>query len=100
MMDYNNAFQLLGLNANKFRRHSGKLIRGGAFVNMRDEWGNEDAARRQALWEALMVCLKYIRNTLLIYIFLFGFFFFFYFFFFIIYKILNCADGVLHPSKV
>jgi hypothetical protein len=82
VMHYNMVFQPLGLGANKFRRQSGKLVRGGGFVNMQDEWGNVDAARRHALLEALMVCLKYIRNIIVnIYFFVWFFFFFFFFHF-------------------
>jgi len=56
------------------------------------EW-NVEPARRQRLWEALMVC--HICNALLIYI----FFFFFFFYLLLIYQILNCAHGVLHPPR-
>jgi hypothetical protein len=37
VMHYNNAFQPLGLSANKFRWQCGKLVRNRAFVNMRDK---------------------------------------------------------------
>jgi hypothetical protein len=68
-LQFNNLDHPLGLGAGKFRRSCGKLIRTGSFIHMQDEWGNVDPIRRQCLWEVLMVCR--IRNTLLIYIYLF-----------------------------
>jgi hypothetical protein len=74
VLRFNNSFQPLGLSADNFIRNCGKLVRNRNFVNMRDEWENVELARRQRLWEALMIC--HIRNTLLIYTFLFVCFFF------------------------
>jgi hypothetical protein len=95
MLQFNQSIQPVGFSANKFRRTYGSLVRGEAFVNMRDEWGAIATDKRQRLWEALMLCN--FCNTLFIYFF-FCFFFFFFLLFNLISQILNCAGRVLHPA--
>jgi hypothetical protein len=50
--------QPVGRNANQFKRNTGKLVRSGHFVHMRDEWLKVDKLLKQDMWAALMVCLK------------------------------------------
>jgi hypothetical protein len=55
MMDYNQGWQPVGFSANKFRRQTGKLIRSGNYVHLRDDWAHVPARTKEDIWEALMV---------------------------------------------
>jgi hypothetical protein len=55
VMDYNPGWQPVGFSANKFRRQTGKLIRSGNYVHLRDDWAHVPARTKEDIWEALMV---------------------------------------------
>jgi hypothetical protein len=55
VMDYNPGWQPVGFSANKFRRQTGKLIRSGNYVHLRDNWTHVQARTKEDIWEALMV---------------------------------------------
>jgi hypothetical protein len=55
VMDYNPSWQPVGFSANKFRRQTGKLIRSGNYVHLRDDWEYVPACTKKDIWEALMV---------------------------------------------
>jgi hypothetical protein len=58
ILEYNAASQPVGLSANKFRRQTGKLIRSGAYVHIRDAWAHVQNNTKEDVWKALMVCLN------------------------------------------
>jgi len=53
VLEYNAATQPVGHRANQFRRNTGKLVRSGHFVHMRDEWLKVDKEIKQDMWAAL-----------------------------------------------
>ncbi|XP_062173324.1 uncharacterized protein LOC133878802 isoform X2 [Alnus glutinosa] len=55
VLEYNAASQPVGLSANKFRRQTGKLIRSGAYVHIRDAWAHVKNSMKEDVWNALMV---------------------------------------------
>jgi hypothetical protein len=55
VMDYNPGWQPVGFSANKFRRQTGKLIRSGNYVHLRDDWAHVPALTKEDIWEAVMV---------------------------------------------
>jgi hypothetical protein len=57
VLKYNAALQPLGRACNLFRRAEGMLIRSGSYIHMQDEWAKVDKQIKQAMWDALMVCL-------------------------------------------
>jgi hypothetical protein len=57
VLQYNAALQPVGRACNRFRRVEGMLIRSGSYIHMRDEWAKVDKQIKQAMWDALMVCL-------------------------------------------
>jgi hypothetical protein len=57
VLQYNAALQPVGRACNRFRRAEGKLIRNGSDIHMRDEWARVNKQIKQAMWDALMVCL-------------------------------------------
>jgi hypothetical protein len=57
VLQYNAALQPVGRACNRFRRAEGMLIRSGSYIHMRDEWAKVDKQIKQAMWDALMVCL-------------------------------------------
>jgi hypothetical protein len=57
VLQYNAALQPVGRASNRFRRAEGMLIRSGSYIHMRDEWAKVDKQIKQAMWDALMVCL-------------------------------------------
>jgi hypothetical protein len=57
VLQYNAALQPVGRAYNRFRRAEGMLIRSGSYIHMRDEWAKVDKQIKQAMWDALMVCL-------------------------------------------
>jgi hypothetical protein len=57
VLQYNAAIQHVGRACNRFRRAEGKMIRSGSYIHMRDEWARVNRQIKQAMWNALMVCL-------------------------------------------
>lgn len=57
VLQYNAAIQPVGRACNRFRLAEGKLIRSGSYIHMRDEWAKVNRQIKQAMWDALMVCL-------------------------------------------
>jgi hypothetical protein len=57
VLQYNAAIQLVGRAYNRFRWAEGKLIRSGSYIHMRDEWARVNKQIKQAMSDALMVCL-------------------------------------------
>jgi hypothetical protein len=57
VLQYNAALQPVGRACNRFRRAESMLIRSGSYIHMRDEWAKIDKQIKQAMWDALMVCL-------------------------------------------
>jgi hypothetical protein len=57
VLQYNAAIQPVGRACNRFRGAEGKLIRSGSYIHMRDEWTRVNKQIKQAMWDALMVCL-------------------------------------------
>jgi hypothetical protein len=58
--EYNNASQPVGFSALKFRRMTGKIIRSGNYVRIRDDWAKVPQCTKEDIWDALMVWLNYI----------------------------------------
>jgi hypothetical protein len=87
VMDYNPGWQPVGFSANKFRRQTGKLIRSGNYVHLRDDWAHVPARTKEDIWEALMVS-RLLRTVKL---FLKKIF---------IYLLPTCVGGLLHPTKL
>jgi hypothetical protein len=58
VLEYNAAIQPVGRSANRFRWHTGKIVRSGNYLHMRDEWLKVDKRIKLDIWVALMVCLK------------------------------------------
>jgi len=54
-MDYNPSWQPVGFSDNKFRQQTGKLIRSGNYVHLRDDWAHVLAHKKEDILEALMV---------------------------------------------
>jgi len=57
VLQYNAALQPVGRACNRFRRAEGMLTRSRSYIHMRDEWAKVDKQIKQAMWDALMVCL-------------------------------------------
>jgi hypothetical protein len=57
VLQYNAALQPVGRACNRFRRAEGMLIRSGSYIHMWDEWARVKKQIKQAMWDALMVCL-------------------------------------------
>jgi hypothetical protein len=57
VLQYNAATQPVGRASNHFRRATGLLIRSESHIRMRDEWERVNKAIKNAMWDALMVCL-------------------------------------------
>jgi hypothetical protein len=57
VLQYNAALQPVGRACNRFRPAEGMLIKSGSYIHMRDEWAKVDKQIKQAMWDALMVCL-------------------------------------------
>jgi hypothetical protein len=57
VLQYNAAIQPVGRACNRSRGAEGKLIRSGSYIHMRDEWERVNKQIKQAMWDALMVCL-------------------------------------------
>jgi hypothetical protein len=57
VLQYNAALQPIGRACNRFRQAEGMLIRSGSYIHMRDKWAKVDKQIKQAMWDALMVCL-------------------------------------------
>jgi len=57
VLQYNAALQPVGRACNRFRWAEGMLIRSGSYIHMRDELAKVDKQIKQAMWDALMVCL-------------------------------------------
>jgi hypothetical protein len=57
VLQYNAATQPVGRACNLFRRATGLLIRSESHICMRDEWARVDKVIKNAMWNALMVCL-------------------------------------------
>ena len=58
--EYNNAAQPVGFSALKFRRMTGKIIRSGNYVRIRDNWAKVPQRIKEDIWDALMVYLNYM----------------------------------------
>jgi hypothetical protein len=87
VMDYNPGWQPVGFSANKFRRQTGKLIRSGNYVHLRDDWAHVPARTKEDIWEALMVS-RLLRTVKLFFLKIF------------IYHLPTCVGGLLHPTKL
>jgi hypothetical protein len=57
VLQYNAAIQPVGRACNRFRHATGMLIRSGSYIHMRDEWARVDKNIKNAMWDALMVCI-------------------------------------------
>jgi hypothetical protein len=57
VLQYNTDLHPIGRSCNRFRRAEGMLIRSRSYIHMRDEWAKVDKQIKQAMWDALMVCL-------------------------------------------
>jgi len=92
VMDYNPGWQPVGFSANKFRRQTGKLIRSGNYVHLRDNCVHVPARTKEDIWEALMVSGLLHTAKLFLFIYLFIIILF-------IYQLPTCVGGLLHPAK-
>lgn len=63
VMDYNLGWQPVGFSANKFRWQTGKLIRSGNYVHLRDDWAHVPARTKEDIWEAMMVSDFYVPSN-------------------------------------
>jgi hypothetical protein len=57
LLQYNAATQPVRRACNRFRRVTGMLVRSRFFIHMQDEWARVDKQIKNAMWDALMVCL-------------------------------------------
>jgi hypothetical protein len=58
ILEFNEAWQPVGTSGSKFRRLAGQYVRSGSFVGLSEpNWRNIPNARKEPIWEALMVCI-------------------------------------------
>jgi hypothetical protein len=58
ILEFNEVWQPVGTSGAKFSRVAGQYIRSGSFVGLSDpDWRNIPNNLKEALWEALMVCI-------------------------------------------
>jgi hypothetical protein len=91
VMDYNPGWQPVGFSANKFRRQTGKLIRSGNYVHLRDDWAHVPPRTKEDIWETLMVSglLRTVKLFLKFFIIII-----------FIYQLPTCVGGLLHSAKL